>query len=103
MQAGDREAALVWEALGYNIVKYIGSMGVVLKGKVDGILITGRYTRFDGLLDYIREYTGWIAPIYIYENEVEQEAMAAGALRVLTGKEEPRIYTGKGMVSNPFD
>ncbi len=103
VQAGDREAALVWEALGYNIVKYIGSMAVVLKGKVDGILITGRYTRFDGLLDYIREYTGWIAPIYIYENEVEQEAMAAGALRVLTGKEEPRIYTGKGMVSNPFE
>jgi butyrate kinase len=103
VQAGDREAALVWEALGYNIVKYIGSMAVVLKGQVDAILITGRYTRFEGLLDYIREYTGWIAPIYIYENEVEQEAMAAGALRVLTGKEEPKIYTGKGMVYNPFE
>jgi butyrate kinase len=98
VQEGDREAALVWEALGYNIVKYIGSMAVVLKGKVDAILITGRYTRFETLLDYIRDYVGWIAPIYIYENEVEQEAMAAGALRVLTGREEPKIYTGKGMV-----
>ena len=98
VQNGDKEAALVWEALGYNIVKYIGSMAVVLKGKVDAILITGRYTRFESLLDYIREYVGWIAPIYIYENEVEQEAMAAGALRVLTGKEEPKVYTGKGMV-----
>ena len=98
VQEGDREAALVWEALGYNIVKYIGSMAVVLKGKVDGIIITGRYTRFETLLDYIRDYVGWIAPIYIYENEVEQEAMAAGALRVLTGKEEPKVYTGKGMV-----
>jgi hypothetical protein len=29
--------------------------------------------------------------------------MAAGALRVLTGKEAPRIYTGKRMVSNPFE
>ena len=73
-------------------------MAVVLKGKVDGIIITGRYTRFETLLDYIRDYVGWIAPIYIYENEVEQEAMAAGALRVLTGKEEPKVYTGKGMV-----
>jgi butyrate kinase len=98
VQNGDKEAALVWEALGYNIVKYIGSMAVVLKGKVDAILITGRYTRFESLLDYIRDYVGWIAPIYIYENEVEQEAMAAGALRVLTGKEEPKVYTGKGMV-----
>ena len=95
---GDKEAQVVWEALAYNIVKYIGSMATVLKGKVDGILITGRYTRFRWLLDYIREYTEWIAPIYIYENEVEQEAMCAGALRVLRGEEEPKVYTGKGMV-----
>lgn len=89
---GDKEAALVWEALGYNIVKYIGSMAVVLKGKVDAILLTGRYTRFTSLMDYIKEYTEWIAPVYIYENEVEQEAMAAGALRVLRGTESPAPY-----------
>lgn len=92
VKEGDKEAALVWEALGYNIVKYIGSMATVLKGKVDAILLTGRYTRFDSLMEYIREYTEWIAPVYIYENEVEQEAMAAGALRVLRGLEEPATY-----------
>lgn len=97
VMSGDEEAKLVWEALGYNIVKYIGSMATVLKGRVDGILITGRYTRFTYLLDYIKDYTEWIAPIYIYENEVEQEAMCAGALRVLRGIEEAKIYTGKGM------
>ena len=95
---GDKDAALVWEALGYNIVKYIGSMATVLKGNVDAILLTGRYTRFNNLIEYIKEYTEWIAPVYVYENEVEQEAMAAGALRVLRGEEEPSVYTGKGMV-----
>ncbi len=95
---GNEDAKLVWEALCYNIVKYIGSMATVLQGKVDGILITGRYTRFRGLIDYIRKYTDWIAPIYVYENEVEQEAMCAGALRVLRGEEEAKVYTGKGMV-----
>ena len=90
--AGDKEAALVWEALGYNIVKYIGSMATVLKGKVDAILITGRYTRFNDLMDYIKEYTSWIAPVFIYENEVEQEAMCTGALRVLRGESEPSVY-----------
>ena len=98
VQAGDEEAALVWEALGYNIVKYIGSMATVLKGRVDAILITGRYTRFTSLLEYIKDYTEWIAPIYVYENEVEQEAMCAGALRVLRGDEDALIYTGEGMV-----
>ena len=73
-------------------------MATVLKGDLEGILVTGRYTRFTELMDYIKDYVAWIAPVYIYENEVEQEAMCAGALRVLTGKEEPKIYTGKGMV-----
>ncbi|MBR0399397.1 MAG: butyrate kinase [Mogibacterium sp.] len=95
---GDEKARLLWDAMGYNIVKYIGSMAVVLKGQVDGILITGRYTRFETLIEGIREYVGWIAPIYIYENEVEQEAMAAGALRVLRGKEKPKIYTGRAAI-----
>jgi butyrate kinase len=95
---GDKEAAIVWEALGYNIVKYIGPMATVLKGDVDGILITGRYTRFTELIEYIRDYVGWIAPVFVYENEVEQEAMCAGALRVLRGEEEAKVYTGKGMV-----
>ena len=97
-EAGDQECATFLKAFCISVAKYIGSMATVLKGQVDGILITGRYTRFEELIDYIREYTGWIAPILIYENEVEQEAMCAGALRVLTGKEEPLIYTGKGMV-----
>ena len=99
VKKGDEDAALVWEALGYNIVKYIGSMATVLKGQVDAILITGRYTRFANLLEYIREYTEWIAPVFIYENEVEQEAMCAGALRVLRGKEEAKIYTGKDVTA----
>ena len=98
MQEGDEDAALIWEAMGYNIVKYIGSMATVLKGEVDAILITGRYTRFTSLLEYIKEYTGWIAPIYVYENEVEQEAMCAGALRVLRGTEEALTYTGADMI-----
>ncbi len=95
---GDKDADLIWQALGYNIVKYIGTMAVVLKGNIDGILLTGRYTRFPSLIEGIKEYVGWIAPVFVYENEVEQEAMAAGALRVLRGEEEPKIYSGKGMV-----
>ena len=96
--SGDKNAALVWDALCYNIVKYIGSMATALKGEVDAILITGRYTRFSNLLDYIKDHTEWIAPVYVYENEVEQEAMCAGALRVLRGSEKAKIYMGKGMV-----
>jgi len=93
-EEGNTEARLVWEALGYNVVKYIGSMSAVLKGRVDAILLTGRYTRFTTLMEYIRDHISWIAPVFIYENEVEHEAMAAGALRVLKGIEKAREYKG---------
>ena len=43
----------------------------------------------------IRESCGWIAPVTSYPGEFEQEAMAFGALRVLRGEEEAKIYPGK--------
>ena len=33
--------------------------------------------------------------MFTYPGEVEQEAMAAGALRVLRGQEEVKRYTGR--------
>ena len=36
----------------------------------------------------------YIAPVKVYAGEFKMEALAGGALRVLTGKEEPKIYTG---------
>lgn len=94
VDAGDRTAALVWKAMIYNIAKYIGSMATVLKGNVDGILLTGRLLRFADIGDGIREQCGWIAPVYEYYGEVENEAMAAAAMRVLSGKQQAKIYTG---------
>jgi butyrate kinase len=37
---------------------------------------------------------GYIAPVKVCAGEFEMEAMAAGALRVLTGQEQPKIYNG---------
>ena len=92
--AGDRKAALVWNAMIYNICKSIGSMAAVLSGKADAIVCGGGLLRFDDLCRGIEERCGFIAPVYFYPGEVEHEAMAAGALRVLRGEEEPKTYTG---------
>ena len=42
---GDETAKLVWDAMIYQIKKYIGSMVMALDGKVDGILLTGGMSR----------------------------------------------------------
>lgn len=94
VKAGDPKAARVWNAMCYNICKSIGSMAAALSGHVDAILCGGGLLRFDDLCAYIDERCRWIAPVFFYPGEVEHEAMAAGALRVLRGEEEAKVYTG---------
>ena len=38
---GDKTAKRAWDAMIYQIIKYIGAMSTVLHGKVDGILLGG--------------------------------------------------------------
>ena len=92
---GNREAERVWKAMIYQVCKYIGSMAVVLDGKVDAIVLTGGLCRFDDVVETIREKCGFIAQLEVFPGEFEHEAMAAGALRVLKGEEELKTYTGK--------
>ncbi|MBR0374708.1 MAG: butyrate kinase [Mogibacterium sp.] len=93
-EQGDAKADLVWRAMVYQICKNIGSMATVLEGKVDAIILCGGLMRFDDILQQIKQQCEWIAPVYSYPGEVEHEAMAAGALRVLRGEETPKVYTG---------
>jgi butyrate kinase len=90
----DSYAKLVYDAMIYQIGKYIGAYAAVLKGQVDAILLTGGVTRDPYLVDGITDMVAFIAPIKVYPGEFEMEAMASGALRVLTGQEQPRTYTG---------
>jgi len=92
-ETGDRKAALVWNAMIYQIAKEIGAMSAVLDGKVDGILLTGGLVRYDDIVEGIRSRCGWIAPITVYPGEMEQEEMAGAVLRVLRGEEEAHTYT----------
>ena len=92
---GDPKATLVWNTMIYQVCKMIGEMSAVLSGKVDGILLTGGLMRFDDVLAGIQERCGWIAPISVYPGEMEQEALAYPALKVLKGKLTPLKYTGK--------
>lgn len=99
---GDTRAVRVWQAMIYQICKAIGSMAAVLEGRVDGIVLTGGLLRFDDVLAGIKKRCEWIAPVTAYPGEFEQEAMAAGAMRVLTGEEEALTYPGKPVWSG-FD
>ncbi len=95
VEEGDPKAVRVWNAMIYQIIKWIGAMSTVLKGEVDSILLTGGLLRFPDVAEQIRESCEWIAPVSVYVGELEQEAMAEGALRVLRGEEEAKKYPGR--------
>ena len=99
MENGDEEVRIVWEAMIYQVCKEIGSMAAVLKGQVDGIVLTGGLLRFPEIEATIVEHCGFIAPVTSYEGEMEHEAMANNAYLVLTGQLEAKKYPGKPVFS----
>jgi len=92
IDAGDAHAALVYEAMAYQIAKEIGAMAAVLAGDVDAIYLTGGLAHSARLVGWIVERTAWIAPVLVYPGQDEMLALAQGALRVLNGQEEAAEY-----------
>jgi butyrate kinase len=87
--SGDARAAAVFAAMIYQIGKEIGAMASVLRGKVNGVLLTGGMAHSERLVADLMKYIGWIAPVVVYPGEDELQALAEGMLRVLRGEEKP--------------
>ena len=92
MAKTDEKAALVRDAFHYQLGKEIGSMAVVLDGKVDQIILTGGIAYNQITCDYFKNHCGFIAPITVYPGEDELLALAQGALRVMNGEEDAKQY-----------
>ncbi|MBT9129785.1 MAG: Butyrate kinase 2 [candidate division WS2 bacterium] len=89
---GDDYAKLVFEAMVYQIAKEIGAMCTVVKGKYEGIIITGGMSRSALLVNSLKERISFLGKIFVYPGEEEMLALAQSALRVLRKEEEIKIY-----------
>ncbi len=89
---GDALAAESKQAFLLQVAKDIGSMACVLNGKVDQIIVTGGIAYGADVVNALKERAEWIAPFTVYPGEDELLALAQGALRVLSGEEEPKAY-----------
>jgi butyrate kinase len=90
---GDECAKLIYGAMIYQISKEIGKQVVVLKGQVDGIVLTGGLAYSERLVNNIKEYISFMAPVFVFPGEHEMEAIAAGILRVYRGEEKKKEYS----------
>lgn len=92
IEAGDAYARLIYEAMCYQVAKEIGALGTVLKGEVDGILLTGGLAYGKMITDYITERVQHIGPVKIYPGEGEMEALAMNGYMVLLEEIEVKTY-----------
>lgn len=89
---GDKKAQLVSDAMAYQVAKEVGAMAAVLKGKVDGILVTGGIAYNKQFVSLIEDMTGFIAPVKVYPGEDEMAALASNGLMVLRNELKPKTY-----------
>lgn len=92
IESGDEYAKLVYDAMAYQIGKEIGLCGPVLKGDIQGIILTGGLAYSQYLVDYIKDMVSFMAPVTVYPGEDEMMALNKGARRVLDGEENFKIY-----------
>jgi butyrate kinase len=92
IQAGDRLAREVYEAMAYQIAKEIGAMATVLAGSVQATVLTGGLAASSLLVTWIRERVSFVAPVLVYPGEDEMAALASGALRVIRGDAQALEY-----------
>lgn len=92
IEAGDEEAKLIYDAMAYQIAKEIGSAATVLEGRVDAIILTGGIAYGKAFVENISSKVRWISDIAVYPGEDELQALAEGAIRVLAGEEQAKVY-----------
>ncbi|MFB0509697.1 MAG: butyrate kinase, partial [bacterium] len=93
IKRGDKRAALIYDAMIYQIAKEMGTYAAVLKGKIDAIILTGGMTLSKKLVHRLKSYIKFLCPkIFVFPGEKEMEALALGARRALRGEEKERNY-----------
>jgi len=92
-QEGDEQCMLLYRAMAYQICKAVASMTAVLSCDVDAIILTGGIAWNDLLIELIRERVSKLGKILVYPGELELEALAQGACRVLAGEEQAKEFT----------
>ena len=89
---GDKKAKMILEAMSYQISKEIGAMATVMKGKVDGIILTGGVAYCKYLVDWVTERVSFIAPIILKPGQNELKALANHAVNALADSSIIKSY-----------
>ncbi len=92
VQNGDRKAEEVYRAMAYQVSKEIGAMAVVMRGKIDAILLTGGVAYDKMFCGWIEEQVSFLGKVIVYPGEDEMQALEEGVYFALKGEMEIKEY-----------
>ena len=92
IDSGDKKAIFLFEAMAYQVAKYISSLVPALNGNVDGILLTGVISHNKTYTDYILSRVKSIAPVHIYPGECIADGLLLNAVMLMKNEINPKIY-----------
>ncbi len=94
--SGDEAAARVVSAMAYGVAKAVCSLAPALMvedgGLIDAVVLTGGLARSPSFSAAVGRLLSFLAPVLVAADAGELAAMAAGAERVLAGRETARDY-----------
>lgn len=89
---GDEKAKLILDAFVYQVAKEIAMYGASLNGEVDRIIFTGGIAYSEYVVKEVSKKIRYLGEIEVIPGEMEMEALSLGAIRVLSGEEEVKVY-----------
>lgn len=90
---GDEKASFIMYAMAYQLAKEIGGMCTVLDGKPDAIILSGELFNNSNFTRDLSRKIEKIAPIALYPDENEVDALAMNAIGVMKGEVEVLQYS----------
>jgi len=90
--SGNQLYKLILDSFVYQVAKEISMYGATLCGLVDKIILTGGIAHSNYVTKEVERRVSYLAKVEILPGEMEMEALAAGALRVLKNEETAKKY-----------
>lgn len=92
IEAGDEKARVVTEGMFMQIGKQIVALSAILQGPPEAILLTGGLMHSPFIVEHIKKYISWLAPVEVFPGQDEMQALAENGLLVLRGELTPKEY-----------
>ncbi|MCL1859665.1 MAG: butyrate kinase [Oscillospiraceae bacterium] len=89
----DKNLALLLDTMSYRIAFYILGYLAAFDGEnIDAVILTGGMAKSDWIVPAVSKRVSPYAKILVYKGEYEMQALAEGAMRVMSGEEEAKVY-----------